>query len=131
VRGVKKRPTDEHWVALVATVAGSVWLERRESGLFAALWNPFWIGVATGVDDRDRAREILRARGLRGRVRPKPEGEVEHQLTHRTLHARVWRAVAVQGPAQAGVRRFAAPEIGVLGVSTFGRKLMRVAGVQS
>ncbi len=99
-----------------------VWLERRPlEGLWAGMWQ---LPGAEGPRARARLSERL------GVDLGRPIAEVEHQLSHRDVHARVYRAATAHGLRRSGDRApypdpLAAP------LSALARKAVRAAKEQA
>jgi A/G-specific adenine glycosylase len=119
----RKAPKKVSLAAVVAThgrgLDRKVWLLKGEQPLFGGLW-----GVPMGEGD---ARAVLGAAGLRARLATEPVADVEHVLTHRHLRIAVYRAAATRGDESKTRKRFAADDLGRVGVSTLTKKILAAA----
>ncbi len=109
--------------------AGRVLLVRRQAGLLAGTWTLPTTELEPGADASPSARDLLRAERLTaGRLVPR--GQFRHVFTHRDATVEVFRVAAAARRARDGhaTRRWFAPDaLDAVGVSTFTRKMLRVA----
>jgi A/G-specific adenine glycosylase len=109
--------------------AGRVLLVRRQAGLLAGTWALPAAELEAGGAAAVAARGVVRELGLAA-GRPVLRGQVRHLFTHRDVTADVFRASAQARRARDGqaTRRWFAPDaLDAVGVSSFTRKLLRVA----
>lgn len=123
-RRTKPKPVDA--LAVVARVGDEVFLRRSDRALFGGLWNvPMDECVRRG---RVNAARVLRENGLAGRIDDEARGELEHVLSHKHLHVRVWRARACRPVGDAKLVKVDPRTIDPdLGVSKLTRKILDLA----
>lgn len=69
-------------------------------------------------------REALRALGLRARLRARPEGELEHVLSHRRMRVTLYRATGAAAVPSPRLRPFNETELSKVGISALTKKLL-------
>lgn len=130
VAAKKARPVIEELSAVLRVDGGVVLAKRASEGLFAGLWEPPRLAVATRAA---LGRALSRLLGVAVTLARRPAREVEHVLTHRALRVGVFDGTVDRAPARIAeelreryvdVAVVPAGEIEKRGVSTLARRVL-------